>query len=127
LLLNEPRKYNIIALYALCIPYAPFPALGLFPFVLFFLFKRDYQVIYENKYIGSQINVWVKITKFISLNHWIDSFRKSITFYNMLILGVVVIVWGSYYEMNSGIMSTHGFIFNIIKLDHFFLLYMFFC
>jgi hypothetical protein len=115
LLLNESKKKNIIALYALCIPYAPFPTIGLFPFVLYFLFKRNSKEKYtddiENHTLAKKI---------------ISSLRNSISFHSIVISGIIIIVFGSYFAMNHGTQSSNGFIFsgNIISIAFY---YSIFC
>jgi len=114
LLLNEPKRTNLLPLFALCIPYAPFATIGLLPFVIYFFFRN------KDKSDDKEVN------KNYKLSYFVKTLRAGIKLHSLLIPLILFVVFGGFYMINDGTQSDNGFILsnNNIELV---LPYLLFC
>lgn len=102
LILDRKKKTGIIAIYSLSVPYGPFPAIGLFPFMIYFLLKK----IPNDTKIDPPVNLslWGRFGR--------DHILPYLSFSNVITSCVVLLVFGSYFTMNRNMEPGCGIIFN---------------
>ena len=108
LLLNQKNNKNILLFFALCVPYAPLPSIGLIPFVAYWALFRQENPIVESLQTRTRL-----LKRFHAL--WMQ-IRPMLTFQNIavpLALGAFI---SSYFMVNSYIGNRyHGLLILVVN------------
>jgi hypothetical protein len=103
LLLNQTNNRNILFLFALCVPYAPLPSIGLIPFILYWSLFRRTGSISETSHPHAQL-----LRRLHAL--W-QQVRPMLTFQNIAVPLILGVLFSSYFMVNSYIGNHyHGLI-----------------
>jgi hypothetical protein len=106
LMLNQRNNKNSLLLYALCVPYAPLPSIGLFPFVVYWIFCR-----HDSKLEEARTNTRT-LQRFYNL---LTQIRSMLTFQNIAVSLALGAFISSYFLVNSYIGNRyHGLLISIV-------------
>jgi len=113
LILNQRSIRNLLFTYSLCMPFAPYPFIGLAPFVIYKFCKGEMN--------GEVKGTWLSFT-------WAN-IRKGVTFANIIGAPVICLVVGMYFLSNPINTGNSGSIWSVKDLgfDIFLFLYSVFC
>jgi hypothetical protein len=119
LMLNQRNNKNILLLFALCVPYAPLPSIGIIPFVIYWaLFRRS----------DSDFAIPHSFTSQRLFSLW-EQCRSMLTFQNIAVPLVLGALFSSYFLVNSYIGNRyHGLLIFVVNSPATFLwCYFLFC
>ncbi|MGE5549357.1 MAG: hypothetical protein ACM3ZC_02355 [Bacteroidota bacterium] len=89
ILINLPNKKNIIFTYALAFPYAPFPFLGLTPFIIYHYFVHHHEIYVISN--DKRKSIWHRV--------W-QRMRQGLTFQNTIAAILIFAIFSLYYCAN---------------------------
>lgn len=111
LIMNQRSSRNLLFTYSLCLPFAPFPFIGLAPFVLY-------------KFCCNTEND--KISKY-RLKHLWTNIKQNLTFANFVGGTTVALTFGLYFISNQHNTGNSGFVGENQKVVLIWTLYALFC
>lgn len=110
LLLNQQKRNSMIFTYCLILFFAPLPAIGLFPYLIFKLVRPEIKKINE---------------KIFSINQF---FKQTISYQNVAPPIIIAVLALLYFSTTAG-SHPHGFIWNMTQLawQNLLFIYLLFC
>lgn len=106
-LFNQRNNKNVLFLYFLALPYAPFPFVGLFPFVVYWMFNNNIPSIHSAK--------WTQQLR-LTMSSFRDNFKSLCTFQNIIIPLLFMLIFVTYFFSNPGnSLPQHGLVGTVTR------------